>query len=159
MSEDKMKRYLEGLEAALKDGFVKVIIEIDDGPNEAIWCKPVEDQKGLLRVDNIPFFTNVCCVDDIIEAEFEEGHRFKFLRTVERMTQGIYLQYEMDEMDLAEVRQRYRVFVHACNEHNLKVEAPIAGYAVVAVPYGEIDSSEGIILESADTAGLEVEFC
>lgn len=154
-NEEKMKEYREALERCQKQGFVKMEIPLANGSVETPWCK-VEDE-GLLKVANVTYFTTACCIDDIVEAEYVGNNRFRFVRTVERMTEAVYFAYQTDGMTKDEIRKRYKLFVNACQEHDFKAEAPIYGYVVVAVPYGEVEESVQKILDYAKTAELKME--
>ena len=44
----------------------------DEEMVETLWAIELDKEKGLYKIDNIPFFLNLVASDDIIHAEFDE---------------------------------------------------------------------------------------
>lgn len=157
----KMDKYKKALKWNLQNGYVKVKVDTgcDEAPVEWLWCSPIDD--NLLQVDNIPFFTDKVCMDDVIEVESleSEGYKdfcYKLIKVVEHVREGLYIQYNADDMEDDELKSRYATFAEGCREHDLKVEGAVRGCLVVAVPWGKAEESLPIIMEYAETAGLEM---
>lgn len=156
----RSKDFEKALHWHLDNGFVKVGLQIEDGPMsvEWLWCEPVDDK--LLKVRNTPFFTPVVCLGDVIEAEpmgaEYKDHCYRMTNVVERVREPLYFSYDI-EMPRAELEKRFSVFCQACREHECYPECAVAGYVVVAVPYGEGEESLTVILQCAETAGLDME--
>lgn len=57
---------------------------LDEEMVETLWAIELDKEKGLYKIDNIPFFLNQVASDDIIRAEFDEKEQgLIFKETVE----------------------------------------------------------------------------
>ena len=123
---------------------------------ETVWCNPVG--KNLLRVESMPFFTNVCSYGDTVEAKQTNSHEwlYTFDKTIERITVGSYAIFNVSNMSKTEMWIKHNLFVELCEEHQLHTECPMPGYAIIAIPYGQTEKYKQIILENVDTAGLQL---
>jgi len=157
MSDD----FKKALHWQLQEGMVKVALELEGGPMrvEWLWCEPIDDR--LLRVRNTPFFTPVVCLDDVIEVEpmggDYEDYCYSLTKVVEHVREPVYFQYGIEGIGRVELNKRFSTFCNACREHDYVPEGAVAGYVVVAVPWGKAEDAVPVILGCAETAGLDME--
>ena len=70
------------------DNYVKVLFKfhsdiLEEWTVENLWAEIVDKEKGLYKIDNIPFYASVA-TDDIVFAEYDEAEeRLTYRKTVE----------------------------------------------------------------------------
>jgi len=141
----------------MEEGFVKVGVSIpNSNGSEWLWCEPLGE--SLLKVCNVPFFVDEPSINDVIEVlpENPEQGFYRFDRVVEHVTEPLFFCYQTDVSDEV-LKERFKVFWEACDKHDFRVESFMRGYVVVAVPWGKAEESKRAILESAESARLDLE--
>lgn len=122
----------------IDNGLVKMIIKgYQNKMYEPLWCEPVSH--NLLRVRQIPFFNDKCCIDDIVEAEQTSSHEwlFNYKRTVERITEPMYIKIEDKDLGNPEALLECKKIIALCRKSGLKIDSPLPGYIGIAIPYGK----------------------
>ncbi len=150
---NKASEFVKQMKWHLQEGYVKVNVIGKDGTSEWLWCTPVDT--NLLKVANVPFFVGGVCLDDVIEVTPMKGcpGRYSLKKVVEHVREGRCFKYDVPE-DRAELQKRFSAFCKACNEIDAKAEGMIAGYLVIALPWGTSEAKMPAIMECAFKAGL-----
>jgi hypothetical protein len=101
---------------------------LDEWTVETLWAEVVDEEKGLYKLDNIPFYAAVAC-NDIVFAEFDEAEQqLTYRETVEYSGNSTIQAIVMDEeTDINEIRDMF---------NTLSVESEKLGdkYFVINVP-------------------------
>jgi hypothetical protein len=79
---------------------------LDEWTVETMWAKIVDAEKGLYKLDSIPFYGPLVASDDIIFAEYDEDEeRLTYKRTVENSGNSIVTVVIMDKIsDINNIR-------------------------------------------------------
>lgn len=103
----------------------------DEEMVETLWAIELDKEKGLYRIDNIPFFINLVGSDDIIRAEFDEiEHRLIYKETVEYGKNSLIQVVIMDKaVDTNSIRTQFLNL--GCESEKFK-----EGYFSMEVPSG-----------------------
>lgn len=135
----------------IQEGFVKVGIPVHGGESrEWLWCEPHQGQ--LLKVLNIPFFTDEVSYGDLITAT-GSGPLYEFGQVVEHVSTTLFLVYEQID-ESRDVNDDFSDFSSRCHERGFHVEGMMKGYAVAGVPHDEGRQCLPSVLECAEEAGL-----
>lgn len=63
---------------------------LQDNVSETMWAEIIDLEKGLFKLDNIPFFGPLIATDDLFYAEFDEKeNRFVYKETIENSGNSI----------------------------------------------------------------------
>ncbi|MBS7253896.1 DUF4265 domain-containing protein [Flavobacterium branchiicola] len=63
---------------------------LEDNVSETMWAEIIDLDKGLFKLDNIPFFGPLIATDDLFYAEFDEAEeRFVYKETIENSGNSI----------------------------------------------------------------------
>ena len=118
--------------ATVDDKFVKILCRfysnvLDEWTIETIWAEIVDADKGLYKIDNIPFYASIAS-DDIVFAEYEEEERkLIYKETVEYSGNSLIQVIIMDESVLTnDIRDIF-------SSMNCKSEKFKEGYFVIEI--------------------------
>ncbi len=118
--------------ATVDDKFVKILCRfysnvLDEWTIETIWAEIVDADKGLYKIDNIPFYASIAS-DDIVFAEYEEEEKkLIYKETVEYSGNSLIQVIIMDESVLTnDIRDIF-------SSMNCKSEKFKEGYFVIEI--------------------------
>jgi hypothetical protein len=123
---------------------------LDEWVVETMWAEPVDIEKGLYKIDSIPFYGPLVASDDIVFAEYDEDEeRLTYRRTVEPSGNSIVTVVTMDRSyDINEVRdifKRLNCLSERANDGYFSMEIPFdEDYAPIRQKLSELQD-EGII--------------
>jgi hypothetical protein len=99
------------------DKSVKILLRyhssvLDEWVVETMWAKIIDEEKGLYKVDSIPFYGPLLASDDIVFAEYDDDEeRLTYRRTVENSGNSIVTVVVMDKShSINEVRDIFKDF-------------------------------------------------
>jgi hypothetical protein len=97
---------------------------------ETLWTEVIDRERGLYKIDNIPFYGPEFSCDDIIYAEFDEyEERLTFRKVVEPSGNSTIQIIVMDEnMDVQKLRDEFRFI--GCESEGTKSK-----YFVLDIPF------------------------
>ncbi|HEX6171678.1 MAG TPA: DUF4265 domain-containing protein [Chitinophagaceae bacterium] len=97
------------------DNLVKILFRyhssvLDEWTVETMWAEIVDAQKGLYKLDSIPFYGPLVASDDIIFAEYDiDEERLTYRRTVENSGNSIVTVVIMDKSsDINNIRDIFK---------------------------------------------------
>ncbi|WP_202704224.1 DUF4265 domain-containing protein [Flavobacterium sp. UGB4466] len=105
--------------------------------SETMWAEILDSEKGLFKLDNIPFFGPLIATDDIFRAEYCENEKcFIHKETIEHsgnsIVQVLILEKEFDKEIIREKLKAINCLSEALNETFLAVEiAKNTDYSIV----------------------------
>jgi len=98
-----------------KDNYVKVLFRfhsnvLDQETVETMWAIIVDENKGLYKLDSIPFYAPLVATDDIVFAEFDEQEQMlTYRKTVEYSGNSTIQVALMDKtMDINNIRDLFK---------------------------------------------------
>ena len=98
-----------------QDDSVKILFRyyssvLDEWTVETMWAEPVDTDKGIYKLDSIPFYGPLVASDDIIFAEYDnDEERLTYRRTVENSGNSIVTVVIMDKtFDINNVRDIFK---------------------------------------------------
>lgn len=95
--------------------------------SETMWAEILDSEKGLFKLDNIPFFGPLIATDDIFRAEYDENEKcFIHKETIEHsgnsIVQVLILEKEFDKEIIREKLKAINCLSEALNDTFLAVE-------------------------------------
>lgn len=95
--------------------------------SETMWAEILDSEKGLFKLDNIPFFGPLIATDDIFRAEYDENEKcFIHKETIEHsgnsIVQILILEKEFDKEIIREKLKAINCLSEALNDTFLAVE-------------------------------------
>lgn len=115
------------------ENFVKILFKffsdvLGEWTVEKIWAETIDSDKGLYRIDNIPFYASIAS-DDIVLAEYDETEKMLTYReTIEYSGNSIVQVVVMDKSVKANnIREIFNSM--GCNSEKLN-----EGYFVLEIP-------------------------
>lgn len=105
--------------------------------SETMWAEILDSEKGLFKLDNIPFFGPLIATDDIFRAEYDENEKcFIHKETIEHsgnsIVQVLILEKEFDKEIIREKLKAINCLSEALNDTFLAVEiAKNTDYSIV----------------------------
>lgn len=123
---------------------------LEDTVAETMWAQIIDLEKGLFKLDNIPFFGPLIATDDLFYAEFdEEEKRFVYKETIENsgnsIVQVVILEKGFDNEIIREKLKAINCLSEGLNDTFISVEVVRdVDYSLVRSVLGEYES-EGII--------------
>ena len=95
--------------------------------SETMWAEILDSEKGLFKLDNIPFFGPLIATDDIFKAEYDENEKcFIHKETIEHsgnsIVQVLILEKEFDKEIIREKLKAINCLSEALNDTFLAVE-------------------------------------
>ena len=106
---------------------------------ETMWATIVDEQKGLYKVDNIPFYGPSIAPDDLVLAEYDESEKMLTYRhTVEHsgnsVVQVVLLNEGIKKEAIQEIMESFDCPWEGLNENYFVIEIPaISNYELVIV--------------------------
>src|SRR5437762_8216470 len=99
----------------IQDNHVKILFRyhssvLDEWTVETMWAEIVDIEKGLYKLDSIPFYGPLVASDDIIFAEYDnDEERLTYRRTVENSGNSIVTVVIMDKTsDINKIRDIFK---------------------------------------------------
>ncbi|MHC0441861.1 DUF4265 domain-containing protein [Flavobacterium sp. 3-210] len=127
---------------------------LEDNVSETMWAEIIDLEKGLFKLDNIPFFGPLIATDDLFYAEFDEQeNRFVYKETIENSGNSIVQVLILEKgFDKEIIREKLKVIncqSEGLNETLFAVEiVRDVDYALVKSILNEYESEE--IIEYAE---------
>ncbi|OIV40776.1 DUF4265 domain-containing protein [Flavobacterium johnsoniae] len=127
---------------------------LEDTVVETMWAEIIDLEKGLFKLDNIPFFGPLIATDDIFFAEYDEDEkRLVYRKTIESfgnsIIQVIILEKEFDKEIIREKLKAVNCLSEVLNETLFAVEVlRDVDYSFVRSILSEYESEE--IIEYAE---------
>ncbi|WP_343706496.1 DUF4265 domain-containing protein [Flavobacterium sp.] len=127
---------------------------LDEVVSETMWAEIIDLEKGLFRLDNIPFFGPLIATDDIFYAEYDETEeRFMHRKTIQNsgnsIVQVAVLEKGFDKEIIREKLKTINCLSEALNETFFAVEiAKDVDYSLVRSILNEYESQD--IIEFAE---------
>lgn len=121
---------------------------LEETVSETMWAEIVDLEKGLFKLDNIPFFGPLIATDDLFYAEFdEEEERLVYKETIENsgnsIVQVIILEKGFDKEIIREKLKAINCLSEGLNENFLSVEVVRdVDYSIVRSILNEYESQE-----------------
>lgn len=123
---------------------------LEDTVVETMWAEIIDLEKGLFKLDNIPFFGPLIATDDIFFAEYDEDEkRLVYRKTIESfgnsIIQVIILEKEFDKEIIRENLKAINCLSEGLNETLFAVEVlRDVDYSLVRSILSEYESKEVI---------------
>jgi len=123
---------------------------LEDNVVETMWAEIIDLEKGLFKLDNIPFFGPLIATDDIFFAEYDEDEkRLVYRKTIESfgnsIIQVIILEKEFDKEIIREKLKAINCLSEGLNETLFAVEVlRDVDYSLVRSILSEYESKEVI---------------
>jgi hypothetical protein len=127
---------------------------LDEVVSETMWAEIIDLEKGLFRLDNIPFFGPLIATDDIFYAEYDETEeRFMHRKTIQNsgnsIVQVAILEKGFDKEIIREKLKAINCLSEGLNETFFAVEiAKDVDYSFVRSLLNEYESQD--IIEFAE---------
>lgn len=127
---------------------------LEDNVSETMWAEIIDLEKGLFKLDNIPFFGPLIATDDLFFAEFDEKeNRFVYKETIENsgnsIVQVLILEKGFDKEIIREKLKAINCQSEGLNETLFAVEiVRDVDYSLVRSILNEYESEE--IIEYAE---------
>lgn len=127
---------------------------LDEVVSETMWAEIIDLEKGLFRLDNIPFFGPLIATDDIFYAEYDETEeRFMHRKTIQNsgnsIVQVAILEKDFDKEIIREKLKAINCLSEGLNETFFAVEiAKDVDYSLVRSLLNEYESQD--IIEFAE---------
>ncbi|CAC9976981.1 DUF4265 domain-containing protein [Flavobacterium sp. WLB] len=121
---------------------------LEETVSETMWAEIVDLEKGLFKLDNIPFFGPLIATDDLFYAEFdEEEDRLVYKETIENsgnsIVQVIILEKGFDKEIIREKLKAINCLSEGLNDNFLSVEVVRdVDYSIVRSILNEYESQE-----------------
>lgn len=121
---------------------------LEETVSETMWAEIVDLEKGLFKLDNIPFFGPLIATDDLFYAEFdEEEERLVYKETIENsgnsIVQVIILEKGFDKEIIREKLKAINCLSEGLNDNFLSVEVVRdVDYSIVRSILNEYESQE-----------------
>jgi len=98
-----------------EDNYIKILFrfhnELWAGMDvETMWATLIDKEKGLYKIDNIPFYAPLVASDDIVFAEYDESEKMLcYRKTVEHSGNSIVQVFLMNKKyDIAQIRDIFK---------------------------------------------------
>ncbi|MEN2416020.1 DUF4265 domain-containing protein [Flavobacterium mesophilum] len=127
---------------------------LEDNVSETMWAEIIDLEKGLFKLDNIPFFGPLIATDDLFYAEFDEKeNRFVYKETIENsgnsIVQVLILEKGFDQEIIREKLKAINCQSEGLNETLFAVEiVRDVDYSLVRSILNEYEAEE--IIEYAE---------
>ncbi|KAF2506756.1 DUF4265 domain-containing protein [Flavobacterium zhairuonense] len=127
---------------------------LEDNVSETMWAEIIDLEKGLFKLDNIPFFGPLIATEDLFYAEFDEKeNRFVYKETIENsgnsIVQVLILEKGFDQEIIREKLKAINCQSEGLNETLFAVEiVRDVDYSLVRSILNEYEAQE--IIEYAE---------
>ncbi len=136
-----------------KEDHVKILFHfyndvLDEQTIETMWAIIVDKEKGLYKIDSIPFYAPLIASDDIVFAEYdEEQERLTYRKTVESSGNSTVQVVLMDNTkDIVEIRDLFSELgccSEGVNKHYFVMEIPVnIDYKQIKQNLDELEKNE-----------------
>lgn len=121
---------------------------LEDTVSETMWAEIVNLEKGLFKLDNIPFFGPLIATDDLFYAEFDEDEkRLVYKETIENsgnsIVQVIILEKGFDKEIIREKLKAINCLSEGLNDNFISVEVVRdVDYSIVRSILNEYEAQE-----------------
>lgn len=121
---------------------------LEETVSETMWAEIINLEKGLFKLDNIPFFGPLIATDDLFYAEFDENEKHLVYReTIENsgnsIVQVIILEKGFDKEIIREKLKAINCLSEGLNDNFLSVEVVRdVDYSIVRSILNEYESQE-----------------
>ncbi|KRD10524.1 hypothetical protein ASE21_12570 [Flavobacterium sp. Root901] len=121
---------------------------LEETVSETMWAEIVDLEKGLFKLDNIPFFGPLIATDDLFYAEFDKDEdRLVYKETIENsgnsIVQVIILEKEFDKEIIREKLKAINCLSEGLNDNFISVEVVRdVDYSIVRSVLNEYESQE-----------------
>lgn len=99
---------------------------------ETLWAEEIDTEKGLYKIDNIPFYWPPFSADDIVRAEFDENENFLTFRNIVEPSGNSTVQIIIPSEDFDTEK-----FIENILKMNIEVEKFHSQFLVCNVPKTE----------------------
>lgn len=86
---------------------------------ETMWCKIIDESKGIYKLDNIPFYGPLIASDDIFYAEFDDNEEGLVFREVVESSGNSVVQVVILKEDFDKEIIRKEVFDLGCESEGM----------------------------------------
>ncbi|MCP2024962.1 hypothetical protein L1276_000102 [Flavobacterium sp. HSC-32F16] len=123
---------------------------LEETVSETMWAEIVDLEKGLFKLDNIPFFGPLIATDDLFYAEFdEEEKRLVYRETIENsgnsIVQVIILEKGFDKEIIREKLKAINCLSEGLNDNFISVEVVRdVDYSILRSVLREYESNDTI---------------
>jgi len=123
---------------------------LEDTVSETMWAEIIDLEKGLFKLDNIPFFGPLIATEDLFYAEFDEKEeRFVYKETIENsgnsIVQVLVLEKGFDSETITEKLKAINCLSEILNETLFAVEVVRdVDYSLVRSVLNEYEAQEVI---------------
>jgi hypothetical protein len=135
------------------DNYVKILFRFhsdifDEEMVEKMWATIVDKDKGLYKLDNIPFYAPLVASDDVVFASFDEREQMlTYRRTVEysgnSTVQVVLMDKSQDINSIRDTFDKLGCVSEKVNEGYFSMEVPVAvNYKPVKLKLDEMESKE-----------------
>jgi hypothetical protein len=135
------------------DNYVKILFRFhsdifDEEMVEKMWATIVDKDKGLYKLDNIPFYAPLVASDDVVFASFDEREQMlTYRRTVEysgnSTVQVVLMDKSQDINSIRDTFEKLGCVSEKVNEGYFSMEVPVAvNYKPVKLKLDEMESKE-----------------
>ncbi|WP_264550981.1 DUF4265 domain-containing protein [Flavobacterium sp. N2038] len=127
---------------------------LEDNVSETMWAEIIDLEKGLFKLDNIPFFGPLIATEDLFYAEFDEKEeRFVYKETIENsgnsIIQILILEKGYDREIIREKLKAISCLSEGLNDNFIAVEVHRdLDYSIVRSVLNDYESEE--IIEYAE---------
>lgn len=137
----------------MQDENVKILFQFhsdifDEEMVETMWATIVDKDKGLYKLDNIPFYAPLVASDDIVFAEFDEQQQMlTYRKTVEfsgNSTVQVVLMDNLKEINsIREIFENLGCLSEKVNEGYFSMEIPVSvDYKLIKQKLDELEQNE-----------------
>lgn len=137
----------------MQDENVKILFQFhsdifDEEMVETMWATIVDKDKGLYKLDNIPFYAPLVASDDIVFAEFDEQQQMlTYRKTVEfsgNSTVQVVLMDNLKEINsIREIFENLGCLSEKVNEGYFSMEIPASvDYKLIKQKLDELEKNE-----------------
>lgn len=135
------------------DNYVKILFRFhndifDKEMVETMWATIVDKDKGLYKLDNIPFYAPLVASDDIVFAEFDELEQMLTYRKTENYSgnstvQVVLIDKSQDINSIRDTFEKLGCVSEKVNEGYFSMEIPVAvDYKPVKLKLDEMEAKE-----------------
>jgi hypothetical protein len=139
----------------LKDNYVKILFRfhneiLEEETVETLWATIVDVEKGLYKLDNIPFYAPLVASDDIVFAEYDEQEKMlTYRKTFEysgnSTVQVIIMDRNKDINEIRNIFKKLGCISERANDGYFSMEIPMeVDYKPIKKKLDELEKIETI---------------
>jgi len=137
------------------DNLVKILFNfysdiLDEQTNETMWAEVIDEEKGLYKISNIPFYVPLLASGDIVFAEYDEDQQmFTWRETIEHSGNStihiIIMDDELEMLTLIKMFEEMGCPSEGLNKKYLALEIPFnVDYLPIKRILDQMESDENI---------------